>query len=172
MTRSTRKILTLDLDPRSRHVNSQCHHHRLARHVYDGCGDPNWLESLPGRNSSPAQSSGYRNRTQTLARARRTSIGSKAQDSRMPLPLAGTRSLPAARNNFDISLLKTVQIRERASLEFRFEAQNALNHPQFVQVPQRDIVNTPPSFPEPRFHGWRDPQHVAPGEIAVLNNRE
>ena len=29
-------------------------------------------------------------------------------------------------------------------LEFRFEAQNALNQPQFVQVPQRDIVNTPP----------------------------
>jgi hypothetical protein len=47
-------------------------------------------------------------------------------------------------NNFDMSLLRTVHIAERASLEFRFEAQNALNHPQFVQVPQKDIVNTPP----------------------------
>jgi hypothetical protein len=46
-------------------------------------------------------------------------------------------------NNFDASLLKTVQIAERGRLEFRFEAQNAFNHPQFVQVPQRDVVNTP-----------------------------
>ena len=46
-------------------------------------------------------------------------------------------------NNFDASLLKTVQIAERARLELRFEAQNAFNHPQFVQVPQRDVVNTP-----------------------------
>jgi hypothetical protein len=47
-------------------------------------------------------------------------------------------------NNFDVSLLKTVHIAERASLEFRFEAQDALNHPQFLQVPQKDVVNTPP----------------------------
>ncbi len=46
-------------------------------------------------------------------------------------------------NNFDISLPRTVQIAERARLEFRFEAQNAFNHPQFVQVPLRDVVNTP-----------------------------
>ena len=49
----------------------------------------------------------------------------------------------AGTNNFDLSLLKTVQIAERARLEFRFEAQNLLNHPQFVQVPQKDVVNTP-----------------------------
>lgn len=46
-------------------------------------------------------------------------------------------------NNFDVSILKTVQIAERARLEFRCEAQNLLNHPQFVQVPPRDVVNTP-----------------------------
>jgi hypothetical protein len=46
-------------------------------------------------------------------------------------------------NNFDVSFLKTVQIAERARLEVRFEAQNLLNHPQFVQVPPRDVVNTP-----------------------------
>jgi hypothetical protein len=46
-------------------------------------------------------------------------------------------------NNFDVSLLKTVQIAERARVEFRCEAQNLLNHPQFVQVPPRDVVNTP-----------------------------
>jgi carboxypeptidase family protein len=46
-------------------------------------------------------------------------------------------------NNFDASLLKTFTIAERKRLEFRWEAQNAFNHPQFVQVPQRDVVNTP-----------------------------
>ena len=51
--------------------------------------------------------------------------------------------LTGGTNNFDISLLKNVHIAERASLEFRLEAQNALNHPQFVQVPQKDVVNNP-----------------------------
>jgi hypothetical protein len=27
-------------------------------------------------------------------------------------------------------------------LEFRWEAQNAFNHPQYVNVPPRDVVNT------------------------------
>ena len=31
-------------------------------------------------------------------------------------------------------------------LELRWEAQNALNHPQFVQVPQRDVFNTLPGY--------------------------
>jgi len=47
-------------------------------------------------------------------------------------------------NNFDLSLFKTFTIRERRRLEFRWEALNALNHPQFVQVPQRNVVNTLP----------------------------
>ena len=33
---------------------------------------------------------------------------------------------------------------ERKRLELRCEAQNAFNHPQFVRVPQRDVVNTLP----------------------------
>jgi hypothetical protein len=45
-------------------------------------------------------------------------------------------------NNFDLSLLKTFSIAERKRLEFRWEAQNAFNHPQFVQVPKRDVFNT------------------------------
>ena len=47
-------------------------------------------------------------------------------------------------NNFDLSLFKSFAVRERRRLEFRWEAQNAFNHPQFVQVPQRDVVNTLP----------------------------
>jgi len=46
-------------------------------------------------------------------------------------------------NNFDLSLFKTFTFAERKRLEFRWEAQNAFNHPQFVNVPQRDVVNTP-----------------------------
>jgi hypothetical protein len=45
-------------------------------------------------------------------------------------------------NNFDLSLFKTLIIAERKRLEFRWEAQDAFNHPQFVNVPPRDVVNT------------------------------
>lgn len=38
-------------------------------------------------------------------------------------------------NNFDLSLFKTVAIGERRRLEFRWEAQNAFNHPQFTAPP-------------------------------------
>lgn len=47
-------------------------------------------------------------------------------------------------NNFDLSLFKSFAFHERNRLEFRWEAQNALNHPQFVNVPQRDVFNTLP----------------------------
>jgi len=35
-------------------------------------------------------------------------------------------------NNWDISLLKNTQLTEHARLQFRVEAINALNHPQFT----------------------------------------
>jgi outer membrane receptor protein involved in Fe transport len=46
-------------------------------------------------------------------------------------------------NNFDASLFKSFAIAERRRLEFRWEAQNAFNHPQFVQPPERNLVNSP-----------------------------
>jgi hypothetical protein len=46
-------------------------------------------------------------------------------------------------NNFDVSLFKNFAFAERGRLEFRREAQNLFNHPQFVNVPPRDVVNTP-----------------------------
>ena len=46
-------------------------------------------------------------------------------------------------NNFDASLFKTFAIGERRRLEFRWEAQNAFNHPQFVQPPERNLVSSP-----------------------------
>jgi hypothetical protein len=49
-------------------------------------------------------------------------------------------------NNFDLTLFKSFAIRERQRMEFRWEALNAFNHPQFVQMPGtgRNVVNTLP----------------------------
>ena len=46
-------------------------------------------------------------------------------------------------NNFDASLFKTFAIGERRRLEFRWETQNAFNHPQFVQPPERNLGASP-----------------------------
>jgi len=46
-------------------------------------------------------------------------------------------------SNFDLSLSKSFQIAEQKKLEFRLEAMNALNHPQFTKVPLR-ALNSPP----------------------------
>ncbi len=46
-------------------------------------------------------------------------------------------------NNFDLSLSKSFQIGEQRRLEFRWEALNALNHPQFTQIPERSVVGSP-----------------------------
>jgi hypothetical protein len=45
--------------------------------------------------------------------------------------------------NFDLSLSKSFRISEQKKLEFRIEAMNALNHPQFTKVPLRDVVTSP-----------------------------
>jgi hypothetical protein len=46
-------------------------------------------------------------------------------------------------NSFDLSVFKSFPIGERKRLEFRWEAVNAFNHPQFVEVPERDVLGTP-----------------------------
>jgi len=46
-------------------------------------------------------------------------------------------------NNFDLSIFKTFPLEERKRLEFRWEAVNAFNHPQFVEVPERDVLGAP-----------------------------
>ena len=51
--------------------------------------------------------------------------------------------LTGGTENFDLSLIKSLAIGERRRLEFRWEAQNAFNHPQFVQVPGRSVRDTP-----------------------------
>jgi hypothetical protein len=46
-------------------------------------------------------------------------------------------------NNFDLNLTKSIPIAEGRRLELRWEALNAFNHPQYVNVPPRDVLNTP-----------------------------
>jgi hypothetical protein len=47
-------------------------------------------------------------------------------------------------SNFDLSLSKSFQIAEQKRLEFRWEALNAFNHPQFTQIPNRDVNSLTP----------------------------
>jgi hypothetical protein len=47
-------------------------------------------------------------------------------------------------NNFDVSLTKSFQIAEQKRLEFRWEALNVLNHPQFTQVPEKNVSSSGP----------------------------
>ena len=50
----------------------------------------------------------------------------------------------AGTNNFDLNLTKAIPWGEKRRLELRWEALNALNHPQFVQVPQTSVNGAPP----------------------------
>jgi carboxypeptidase family protein len=47
-------------------------------------------------------------------------------------------------NNFDVTLSKSFQIAEGKRLAFRWEALNALNHPQFTQVPEKSVTSPGP----------------------------
>jgi hypothetical protein len=46
-------------------------------------------------------------------------------------------------NNFDLNLTKSIPVGEKRRLELRWEAFNALNHPQFIQVPPMQVFTTP-----------------------------
>ena len=46
-------------------------------------------------------------------------------------------------NNFDLKLTKSMPIGETRRLELRWEALNAFNHPQFVQVPPMSVTGAP-----------------------------
>ena len=47
-------------------------------------------------------------------------------------------------NNFDLSLTKSIPLGETRRLELRWEALNAFNHPQYINVPPRNVLSTPP----------------------------
>ncbi len=46
-------------------------------------------------------------------------------------------------NNFDLNLTKSIPFGEARRLELRWEAFNAFNHPQFVNVPPMSVNGTP-----------------------------
>ena len=46
-------------------------------------------------------------------------------------------------NNFDLNLTKSIPFGEKRRLELRWEALNAFNHPQFIQVPAMLVNGTP-----------------------------
>ena len=45
--------------------------------------------------------------------------------------------------DFDLNLSKSIPLGEKRRLELRWEALNAFNHPQFVQVPFMSVNGTP-----------------------------
>jgi hypothetical protein len=47
-------------------------------------------------------------------------------------------------NNFDLNLTKAIPFGETRRLELRWEALNAFNHPQYINVPPRNVLSTPP----------------------------
>lgn len=49
----------------------------------------------------------------------------------------------AGTNNFDVNLTKSIPLGETRRLELRWEALNALNHPQYVNVPPMTVNGTP-----------------------------
>lgn len=49
----------------------------------------------------------------------------------------------AGTNNFDVNVTKSMPFGESRHLEFRWEALNAFNHPQFVQAPPMSLTGTP-----------------------------
>jgi hypothetical protein len=57
---------------------------------------------------------------------------------------AGRNTLVAGGiDNFDLTVTKSFRIGEQRRVELRWDALNALNHPQFTQVPARSVVGTP-----------------------------
>jgi hypothetical protein len=48
-------------------------------------------------------------------------------------------------NNFDVALTKSFQFGESRRGQLRWEAFNALNHPQFTQIPEASVVGSPSS---------------------------
>jgi len=45
-------------------------------------------------------------------------------------------------NNFDLNLTKSIPVGEKRRVDLRWDAFNAFNHPQFIQVPPMSILNT------------------------------
>jgi outer membrane receptor protein involved in Fe transport len=94
---------------------------------------------------APACGSGYRNRDTNACVAPSDVHWVQAPVGLLPNASTVGRNtlLTGGTNNFDLTLFKSFPMGEGKRLELRWEALNALNHPQFVEVPGRDVMNTP-----------------------------
>jgi hypothetical protein len=95
--------------------------------------------------AAPACGSGYQNRDTNACVAPSEVRWVQAPVGLLPnASTVGKNTLvTGGTNNFDLTLSKPFLIGERKRLELRWEALNAFNHPQFVQVPGRNVDSTP-----------------------------
>jgi hypothetical protein len=94
---------------------------------------------------APACGTGYRNRDTNACAAPTEVRWVQAPVGMVPNASTVGRNtlITGGTNNFDLSLFKSFPIGERKRLELRWEGRNAFNHPQFIEVPGRDVQNTP-----------------------------
>jgi hypothetical protein len=60
--------------------------------------------------------------------------------------------LAGGTNNWDVVLAKRFALSESKAIEFRWDAFNVFNHPQFVNVPSQNVVSSPAGqFLNPKF---------------------
>jgi hypothetical protein len=68
-------------------------------------------------------------------------------------------------NNFDVALAKSFELGESRRVEFRWEAFNALNRPQFTQIPEAGVVASPTSHLPPPETASEPPPNSSPHRI-------
>jgi hypothetical protein len=98
---------------------------------------------LVGTTGAQACASGYRNPDTTACTTPQSVHWLEGAGFPNGATVARNTLLTGGTNNFDASLFKTFRAGDRGHVELRCEAQNAFNHPQYVQVPPMDVVNTP-----------------------------
>ena len=75
-------------------------------------------------------------------------------------------------NNFDLNLTKAIPLGETRRLELRWETFNAFNHPQFIQVPQKNVNDVLTGrFLNRDFTGQRHPYDVGAGKGGLFMTR-
>ena len=87
--------------------------------------------------------------------------GTYPNAGRMTLPLAGI-------NNFDLSFLKSIQLREATRVQFRADFSNAFNHSQYIP----GSINTVAAVPRVQTRNYLTPGHPDFGRVdtAYQNN--
>ena len=72
-----------------------------------------------------------------------TCIRWRESDSRTPRRLGANSLRTGGTNNFDLNVTKSIPFGAKWRLELRWEALNASNHLQFINVPQMSVNGAP-----------------------------